>query len=166
MAAPSRMRAAVLAGALAVLGGCREPTEVVVVVDTDLTQFVDFDIIGINLLSAFGGGASDMATSRTLPATLGFVPSEGGRQVFAITVSAEVNADINARQPPIVSRRVSNIPFVEGEMRTLFVSLLRHCVCQGTSCPNALDDECRDVTAPTLTDFDEDNLPRLQVEAP
>lgn len=166
MAAPSKMRAAVLAGALALVGGCREPTEVVVVVDTDLTQFVDFDVIRFSLSNGFGGGLSEVGTSTTLPATMGFVPTEGGRQVFDIMVAASKNDGFNSRPLPVVSRRVSNIPFVEGEMRTLFVSLLRHCACDGTSCPNALDDECRDVTAPTLTDFDEDNLPRLQAQAP
>jgi len=28
------------------------------------------------------------------------------------------------------------------------------------------DPECRDITAPTLTDFDEDHLPRLQAQTP
>lgn len=166
MASPSRMRAAVLAGALALVGGCREPTEIVVVVDTDLTQFVDFDVIRFSLSNGFGGGFNDVGTSTTLPATIGFIPTEGGRQVFDIMVAASKNDDFGVRPPPIASRRVSNIPFVSGEMRALFVPLTRHCACEGTSCPNALDDECRDITAPKLTDFDEDDLPRLQVPAP
>lgn len=166
MASHSRMRAAMLAGLLALLGGCREPTEVVVVVDTDLTQFVDFDVIRFSLASGFGGGLNEVGTSTVLPATLGLVPLEDGRQVFGIMLAASKSDGFNGRPPPVVSRRVSNIAFVSGEMRTLFVSLLKHCVCEGTSCPNALDDECRDVTSPTLTAFDEDDLPRLQVEAP
>jgi hypothetical protein len=151
--------------AAASLAGCREPTEVVVVVDTDLQQFVDFDSITFSLVSTFGGQAGQVASGRTIPATLGLVPAEDGRQTFDLTVSA-VRDTFMFQEPPVVSRRVSNVTFVSGEMRTLFVTLLRFCKCEGTSCPNALEDDCRDVTNPVLTEFDEDNLPRLQAQAP
>lgn len=162
-----RLRALSAGGVLAaaLLGGCREPTEVVVVVDTDLQQFVDFDSITFSLVSTFGGPAGQVGTSRTLPATLGLVPADGGRQTFDLTVSA-MRDPFNFQDPPVASRRVSNITFVSGEMRTLFVSLLRKCACEGTSCPNALDPDCRDVTKPKLTAFDEDNLPRLEAQVP
>lgn len=149
---------------VALLSGCREPTEIIVIVDTDLVLFNDFDNIQFQLPAQFGSGSFPVGTSTILPATMGFVPGEGGRSIFDVTVTA--NKNVLQPAPPVVTRRVSNIPFVSGEMRAVFVSLLRQCMCEGTSCPHALDDECRDVTQPVLADFDEDNLPRLQARAP
>jgi hypothetical protein len=161
-----RSTAVALALALMAVGGCMDdPTEVVVIVDTDLTLGTDFDMIQFRLSGQFGVGPGSfpVGTSRTLPATMGFVPAEGGRQVFDVTVSAN-KENFNLESTELVRRRVSNVPFVSGQMRALFVTLLRQCLCDGTACP--VDAPCRDVTQPVLTEFDEDNLPRLTAKAP
>lgn len=162
----ARATAVAVAGVVSLLlaGGCREPTEIIVIADTDMTPFVDFDNIQFHIQNQFfGPTGEDGVTSRTLPATLGIVAAEGGRPVFDLTLTVNTS---DPRQPALVTRRVSNIPFVEGEMRAVFVPLLRQCQCDGTACAHALDDECRDITAPVLTDFDDENLPRLRAQAP
>jgi hypothetical protein len=62
---------------------------------------------------------------------------------------------------PFLQRKVSNIRFVPDQVRALFIPILKACACNGTNCPHALDDGCRDITAPVLTSFDENNLPRV-----
>jgi hypothetical protein len=60
----------------------------------------------------------------------------------------------------VVTKRVSGISFVSGEMRVVFVPLLRSCACVGTNCPTG--PECLNINDPVLEPFDEDNLPRLR----
>jgi hypothetical protein len=152
-----------LAGlALLLLGGClQDPTEIVVVADTDMTIFVDFDAIQFELPDQFGGGGIFPVGSTTvLPATMGFLPQENGRQKFDVIVRAVRNDTFQGRIP-VVTRRVSNIPFVSGEIRAVFMKILDYCRCQGTTCAHALEPECIDITKPELLAFDEDNIPHL-----
>jgi hypothetical protein len=152
-----------LALALLMLGGCRQPTEVVVVADTDLEQFVEFDYIEFQLTNQFGPGSFSVGRSTTLPATIGMVPADNGRPSFDVIVTVNKNS-FDQRPLPLITRRVSNIPFASHELRSVFVPLLRDCMCNGTSCPNALEPACADIDKPVLTDFDEDDIPRLQTE--
>jgi hypothetical protein len=164
----------VVASGLAALAGCLpDPTEVVVVVDTDLTQFVDYDVIDIQLTPRNSAGFQCATGSpSTLPITLGVIPQGGG--AFKVTASALKGSPCMQQFGPapfgqqtvsVVTRMVSNVPFVADERRALFITLLRQCMCQGTTCAHALEPECRDVTAPVLTDFDEDNIPHLPASA-
>jgi hypothetical protein len=160
MAARWNMRAVILAAAL-LAAGCREATEVVVVVDSDLRPGLDFDQINFVLFSVnpngFPGNNSGIPVAQgfALPATLGVVPQQGGPSVFDIMAVAARNVT----NTPIVSRRVSNVAFVPDERRALFISLLAQCRCNGTNCD--IDPPCNDIVNPQLTEFDEDNLPRL-----
>jgi hypothetical protein len=159
---------------LAMLAGClHDPTEVVVVVDSDLTPFVDFDVIEIQLASLNSpAGFQQCATGSpsSLPITLGVTPQS--TTDFTVTAAAIKGAPCLQKFGPggppggpqtfaVASRKVSNVPFVTDERRALFVTLLRQCACQGTSCPHALEPACGDVTAPVLTDFDDGNIPHL-----
>ncbi|HVR02366.1 MAG TPA: hypothetical protein VMT47_09560, partial [Polyangia bacterium] len=89
------------------------------------------------------------------PSTLGVTPS-AGTTAFEVAVVLAGNMG-----QPFLQRKVSNIRFVPDQIRALFIPLLKACACNGTNCPHALDDGCRDITAPVLTSFDESNLPRL-----
>jgi hypothetical protein len=146
-------------------GGCHDPTEIVVVVDSDLRIGVDFDRVDFMLFTAnpnrFPPGAGlHVADGYVLPATLGLVPQQGGAQVFDIMVSARHGlGPFGPENTAVVTRRVSNIPFIPDERRAVFITLLRQCMCEGTNCD--ISPPCNDITAPVLTEFDEDNVPHL-----
>ena len=153
----SNVRLAVGALALAFLGGCLDdPTEVIIVADTDLTS-AEFGGIEFGLPISFDPVHSFATSwSTQLPATMGYIPQSGGPTRFDVIVQAKRSLG----GEPVVTKRVSNIPFISGEMRVVFVPLLRSCACQGTNCPSA--PECLNVVDPVLTSFDEDHLPRLR----
>jgi hypothetical protein len=141
-----------------VAAGCfADPTEVVIVVDSDAVAFVDFQQINYQLGSGFssGFGSGAFANPQPMPSTLGVTPSAGATTFEVVVVLAD------NRGQPFLQRKVSNIRFVPDQIRALFIPILKACACNGTNCPHALDDGCRDITAPVLTSFDESNLPRL-----
>ncbi|HEY2731805.1 MAG TPA: hypothetical protein VGK52_17805 [Polyangia bacterium] len=143
----------------AVSAGCfADPTEVVIVVDTDAVAFADFQQINYQLGRGFSPGFENGAFANALPmpSTVGVTPSGPGTTTFEVVVIFTGNTG-----QPFLQRKVSNIPFVPDQMRALFIPMLKGCACNGTNCPHALDDGCRDITAPVLTSFDESNLPRL-----
>ncbi|HEV3032938.1 MAG TPA: hypothetical protein VG319_14920 [Polyangia bacterium] len=152
----------VLAALVAASAGCfSDPTEVVVVVDTDAVSFVDFQQIKYQLgFSPNLGGTSAVGNPEPMPSTLGLTPSSPGATTGATTFDVVVTFAGNMGQP-FLQRKVSNIRFVPDQVRALFIPILKACACNGTNCPHALDDGCRDITAPVLTSFDENNLPRV-----
>jgi len=156
----ARRALGVLAVALAgtgLLGGClHDPTEIVVVVDTDLKIGSDFEIIQFQI---FGRQSvpNFVPESTTLPATLGLVPQASGPSQFDVMAVA-VKLDTIGRTP-VVQRRVSNIQFVPNEMRAVFIPLLRQCMCLRPNCDT--NPPCNDIVTPTLTAFDQDHIPHL-----
>ncbi len=176
--------AALVALASATLAGCfPDATEVVVVVDTDLKprEFgaLTFSVASGNFNGA-GGGSFD-PTATALPATVGVVPGDDV-PTFDITVtmwppgvmSAGPNFSPTGPAPPgatlpgstatsLTSRKASHVRFVAGAQQTLFLPITRQCLCNGTSCPHALDPECKELIAPALTGFDSSHLPRIVV---
>jgi hypothetical protein len=141
-----------------VSAGCfADPTEVVIVVDTDAVSFVDFQQINYQLGRALSPGIENgaFANPQPMPSTLGVTPSAGATTFEVVVVLA------GSMGQPFLQRKVSNIRFVPDQIRELFIPMLKACACNGTNCPHALDDGCRDITAPVLTSFDESNLPRL-----
>jgi len=153
--------------ALLLAGGCwRDPTEIVIVVDTDLTPNVDFNNLFIQLENCFFTQCA--ATAFTLPATLGVVPPSSGvppgfEAGFGVTVSTTVGVTgmFGSSSGPSVTRGASGLQFVSDEIRALFLPLYRKCQCQGTTCPNLADPDCADLNEPALSSFDEDQLPRI-----
>jgi hypothetical protein len=161
----------VLLAALAAssLAGCiDDPTEVVVVVDTDAQPFKDFAQISFT----FDGGQfpSAFANADALPATIGVTPSNG-RTEFNVLVSLSVTPNFFMggpnSPPPFAARKASRIHFVDGEMRVLFLPIFKDCACLDsagqpiTSCAAALEPECHDMVSPALGDFDSDSIPHL-----
>jgi hypothetical protein len=152
------------------LAGCfADPTEVVVVVDTDATPFTDFGEIQFT----FGGGSfgfASVAKASPLPATMGVVPGDDhGSFDLSVTLTppGQRFPGMTPATNPFATRKASEVPFVKGSMRVLFLPILKECACTqisgvtSTNCPHALDPECRDLTAPPLPEFDDDDVPHL-----
>jgi hypothetical protein len=167
----SSLAAALVALAGLALAGClHDPTEIVLVVDSDLTPEVDFVGIsfeistprspprpGMKLCGALAG-----ASGNILPTTLGITPADSGSTEFNVIVKAiGRTVDLEGCPVTLVRRTFSNIRFVANEMKVLFIPILRRCECDGTTCAHALDTYCRDITEPLLEDFDEDHLPSV-----
>jgi hypothetical protein len=173
-------RVLLVALAAPVLAGCfDDPTEVVVVLDTDAKVGRDF----ANVQLCFSNASSDAnADGRTWPVTVG-VRKQGTSSMFTVlvklnTTPAPGQCDNRfmppgtvTTPPPFDTRTAKDVQFVDGEMRTLFLPLLKACACVDaagmptTSCPHALDPGCEDLTSPKLGDFDENNLPHLPASA-
>jgi hypothetical protein len=169
-------RALFVAGSVA-LGGCfADPTEVVVVVDTDAQPLQDFEQVEF----VFSQGIDSPGPSwngNTMPVTLGVRPSHSG-QTFDVLVRLDARnvpshfdpnnpSSPQSPLPPFAVRKASEVHFVDGEMRTLFLPIRKACACLDASgmpshvCANALEPECADLRNPPLGELDEDDLPRL-----
>jgi hypothetical protein len=156
--------------AAAAFSGCfADPTEVVVVVDTDAKPLTDFGTIQFN----FSSGEQAFGSATALPATVGVRP-QGFSTDFDVLVNLNVGmnnfppGDPMGQTPlPFAARKASNVRFVDGEMRVLFIPMLRACACvdasgmPSTNCLHALDPECADLLDPSTAELDEDNIPRL-----
>jgi hypothetical protein len=173
------LRVLLAALAATAFSGCfADPTEIVVVMDTDAkapTDFaqVQFAFSSANVIFPDGSQRSNMigfasADGSSLPVTVGVVPA--GENAFDVSVTLATNAvSFDPMNPalPFATRTVSDVRFVTNQMRTLFIPIPKICACvtadgtPSTNCPHALDPECSDLTSPKLTDFDADHLPRL-----
>ena len=149
------------------LSGCfDDPTEIVIAVDTDAIPMQDFSQIQFMLSQ----GQQSFADSSTLPATLG-VTRSGPTTEFDVTVTLNTGSPFGqGTVTPFVTRKASHVKFAPDQMKVLFLPLFRACACivdsmPSTTCAHALDPECRDITVPVLSDFDEDNIPRLPASA-
>jgi hypothetical protein len=162
--------------------GCfSDPTEVVVVVDTD--ALVGRDFVDVQLCFSAGasfGAFESHADGSSLPVTVG-VRRAGMATMFDVLVKLNPTFGappcnfpgkmVPAPPPPFDSRKAMDVQFVDGEMRVLYLPMLKACACVDntgmpiTNCTHALDADCRDLSNPKLGDFDEDNLPHLPASA-
>jgi hypothetical protein len=141
--------------ALASIDACT-PTEVVVVTDTDAIVGQDFDGVQFQLLQ---GSRADADANR-LPATWGLTP-EGSATEFDVTVFLNRTSSGKSDTNAFAKRTATHVRFVDGALKVLFIPVFKSCGCVGTNCPNPVPKECRDMVAPALPDFDEDNIPHL-----
>jgi hypothetical protein len=165
--------------AATVLAGCfDDPTEVVVVLDTDAKLGTDYQDVQL----CFSSGMEAHADGTKWPATVG-VRRMGPTQTFTVLVKMNTipsfgtcnsglrPGGMNSALPPFDTRTAKDVEFVDGQMRSLFLPLLRACACVDaagmptTNCVHALDPDCQDLSNPKLSDFDEDNLPHLPASA-
>jgi len=157
--------------ALAALVGCfADPTEVVVVVDTDAVQGRDYQQMQLTFSSLSNQGPfQDMSFSNgpQLPVTVG-VTRAGSSTAFDVLVNLENGSSSPTGAPlPFSTRKASSVSFVTDEMRVLLIPMFKKCACVDaagmptTSCPHALEPDCHDLVSPPLTSFDADHLPRL-----
>jgi hypothetical protein len=184
----ARRRSSILGVSLVTLFalGCHEPTEIIVVVDTDLTLGKDFDQIDFSLGGGFQG---QVASATRLPATLGVVPPDTNGQVIqppepsrgggddsglsimvqATTFANDMPTIVNGvpiLPAPIALRGASGLQFVDGKELVLFLPLYRRCMCAQNVCPNLTETDCKDIISPVLPEFDEDHVPRIPAASP
>ncbi len=161
------MRARTLVGVgLLALAGCHSPvTEVVVVIDTDLSTPSEANILQLQITSAdanatqvFGG----FDHVPTFPATIGLVPGPGAPEPFSVTATLSLTSSQMKEQQIVAVRKATDVRFVDGQTRTLVLTLLRACACKGTNCPDpGTTPPCGDLVAPTLTPFDPNHIPHV-----
>jgi hypothetical protein len=135
--------------------GCHDPvTEIVLVVDSDLSVPSEIDGVTIN-----GAGAPITLDLQVpglgLPASLGLLPAGDNPPPFTLVVWATRQGQV------IASRSATNIEFVHGQRRALLMSLLRACACFAPSCATPSDPLCADLDPPDLVPLDPDDLPKL-----
>jgi len=127
------------------LGGCGDVTEVVMVVDSDLTIPNDVDTIDIRV-----GSNGDAFTQPlvVLPATMGFL--QGGSSAFSVNVQLIRSRD----RATVVGRSASDVRFVEGRIMMLVLMLPAACACDGTNCPSPdTNPDCDSLVTPKLEPF-------------
>jgi len=138
--------------------GCDELTEVVLVVESDLTVPGEVDWFDLTIAP---GPIAPIATSlfvipgpqiQGFPLSVGFV-SSGQTASFSFVARLFISA---ATSTPdlVVSRTVSDVRFAGGATRMLRLSLPRACACDGTSCPLPGDPLCDNIRNPILEPFD------------
>jgi len=159
--------------ALGLAAGCEHSaTEVVLVIDTDLSLPAQADTLSVRIVSAsfnqgfeFGPGnfAAGYMTLPSFPTSLGILPHAGAADApFDVTVALETTRGQTASSQPIVQRSATGVHFVAGQTRLLFIALPRSCACAGTQCPSLLSSpQCADLVAPILSAFDPAHLPRV-----
>ena len=140
------MSARVWLVAALMLCGCGDVTEVVMVVDSDLTIPDDVDTIEMKV----GGNGSNTITQPlvVLPSSIGFLP--GGSSAFSVSVALIRSRD----QATVVARSASDVRFVEGRTMMLVLMLPAACACDGTNCPNPeTNPDCDSLVTPKLEPF-------------
>ena len=133
--------------------------------------------VEIQVQLCFSSNQQSVAEGDSWPVTVG-VRKQGPATSFDVLVKLATTRDslcftspMGQQPPPFASRKASDVHFVDGEMRVLFLPIFRSCDCvdasgmPSTSCSHALDPDCHDFTNPSLGEFDEDNLPHLPASA-
>lgn len=149
------MERAWLAPAVAVLGwlgGCGEPTQLIVVVDSDLEPGVE--IATLEVVAQGEGALADRAVldlaEVSLPTSLGVVPAARADEAVQVSVQA-----FDAAGVPVVGYLAST-RFVPGQTRRLEIPLAR--VCRQTECEPPAE-VCR-LGACVPAEVDPSTLPR------
>jgi hypothetical protein len=162
MTARTRVWAGLVVAVLPIAAACNELTEVVLVIESDLMPFTEvnaFDatiapgpVAPVPVNGLFVSGVT------SFPLSIGFV-SHGETKSFSLVARLLVGTP-GAPQRLVVSRTVSDVRFVEGEVRMFVLTMPRACACQGTACPLPGDPACDKLTNPTLEPFDPARAPR------
>ena len=107
---------------------CASPTEIVLVIDTDLTVPVDIDQVEVAIMGSQAAAPIriDLTApgSPTFPLTLGLIPADGPGPVRVSVIGS-------SQFKPVVQQDVATT-FVDGSMRMLRMVLLRSC--SGITC--------------------------------
>jgi hypothetical protein len=165
-----RARRALTGIALLALAGCHSSvTEVVIIVDTDLSTPREADALQLKISSAnfsaspsFGGFTGQPLPK--FPATIGVVPGPGGPTPFSVTATLLLTKAQTHEQDIVAVRNATDVQFVPGQTRAIVLTLLRACACKGTNCPDpATTPACADLVAPTLSTFDPNHIPHVDV---
>jgi hypothetical protein len=152
---------------VALLAGCHDPlTEVLLVVTSDLTAAKEVDSASISAVQGFsvtaGNGPNFQVPVVQFPISMGVQAFE--TEVFSSTIRFFRFATPNG---VVMSRNVTGVRLVRGELRMLVVPMKRACMCQGTSCPlPGTNPDCDDLQSPQTLPFDPTIAPPPGVTSP
>jgi hypothetical protein len=138
------------------------PTEVVVVMQSDLSVPIDTD--GVQF-SVIGGpfapdptsrGANTTATVLTddFPVSVRVIDDRSASSFSATAQLLKGLRDGTVVPSIVVSRTITDVPFSAQQTMMLVLPMPRRCACQGSTCPTPGDPECDNVAQPTLQPFD------------
>ena len=126
---PPLSKSAAVVGAIiaaAMVPACESPTEIVLVIDTNLTKY-DVDQVAISITGSMTQTrVVSVAQSPPFPWTLGLLPGSGSGAV-EVSVAGSLQGD------PVV-QQTADTQFVDGQEKMLRILLLDSCV--GVSCPS------------------------------
>jgi hypothetical protein len=175
----SRHARAALAAALPLglltlpLAGCRDdPTEVVLVLESDLSIPGDIDGLDFPLASGpFAPSAPSFFVGSgpligPFPLSIGFI-SYGDTDTFSFVVRMFRDAFQGQPPPLVISRTVTDVRFVDQRTMMLVLQMPRACACTGSTCPTPDDDpQCANIQTPALVPFDPLVAPPSTMMAP
>ena len=145
-----------IGAALLPAAGCEDDiTEVLLIVNSDLRPFLDFETVAFSAQA--GVGTPPQFTNCLSPTPIGAFPvsmafvSQGSTSAFSVKVQLARMFS----QEMVASRTITGIRFVPEELRMLSVDLKAVCKCQGTSCPNpGTNPDCDSIENPATIPFD------------
>ena len=148
---------AAVVAASSVAAGCHDqPTQVVLVVNSDLIPPTEVNTLSVSVAPGPFEPPPELFISGgqvvTFPVSLGIV-SQGEAPSFSLVVRL-LNNDQAGRSLIVVSKTVTDVRFVAEQTQMLLLDLPRTCACQGTSCPLPGNPVCDRTTNPTLVEFD------------
>ena len=142
--------------AAATLAACKSPTEIVLVIDTNLTKY-DIDQVAISITGSMTQTkVVSVAAAPPFPWTLGLEPA-GGSGAVEVSVVASLQGN------PVV-QQAADTEFVEGEEKMLRVLLLDTCV--GIGCPSTPSSQTCSAGACASTEVAGSSLPSWDGSAP
>ena len=149
--------AVVAASSLA--AGCHDqPTQVVLVVNSDVLVPSEVNSFGVTV--AAGPFEPPLPARSSVHAAARHVSDAAGNRVARRDAELLVRGPVPARRSQsgnsliVVSKTVTDMRFVAEQTRMLLLELPRSCACQGTSCPLPGDPVCDKITNPALVPFD------------
>jgi hypothetical protein len=154
--------------ALAGCGGESPPTEVVVVLQSDLVIPSETD--GIQMSVSAGAAAPIPSGAQSInegaslrgdfPVSLAFT---AGEMTTSLSLTAQLLLNlfspIGTSPSVVVSRTITDVRFSPHTKMMLVVPMLRLCACHGTSCPVPGNPECDNIAGPSLQPFDPEVAP-------
>jgi hypothetical protein len=172
---PRQVRAALAAALLLTLpvAGCRDdPTEVALVIESDL--IIPGDIDGLDVTVASGPFAPSVPSFFVgsgplvglFPLSIGFI-SYGSTDTFSFVV--RLFHGVFQTSPPTlaISRTVTDVHFVDQRTMMLVLEMPRACACTGSTCPTPdTDPQCANIQTPALVPFDPLVAPPSTMMAP
>jgi hypothetical protein len=148
--------AAVVAASFLAAGCNDQPTQVVLVVNSDLVSPSEVNTVSMSFAPGPFEPPSDVFIAGELigafPISLGIV-SQGETPSFSLVVRL-LNNTQNGETLIVVSKTVTDVRFVAEQTQMLLLELSRTCACEGTSCPLPGNPSCDKITNPTLVPFD------------
>jgi hypothetical protein len=140
-------------------GAAPPPTEVVVVMQSDLSiptdvDAVQFFVVGGPLAPVESSNFGGAKLQGDFPVSARVMDDRSASSFSAIALLLKSSGDVAPSLSIVVRRTVTDIPFSAHETMMLVLPMLRRCACQGSTCPLPGDPECDNIARPPLQPFD------------